>query len=503
MDRNDLHREPNDDGPLDPGFAEAVHCADCARSNSADRELEPVDHMPIPAEAVNGFEDGVPRVTRHSRRNFLRNGAIGMAAVYGASKIDWTRAFEAAKAEAAVPGSVLVCLFLNGGIDGLQTLVPISGADFGHYNDARPTVARSLGASAAGQVGTTEVPGTGGAFGWANVGVSGAGNNGQTVGFDTLWGDGTGGAGSDLAVWPACNFFTGSSRSHFDSRDYWFRGTTRPSVTTGWLGRWLDLYGSRTNPLQAISIDSNLSKQIRTSRAPVAAVRSLSGVDFRVSGSRGTNATALMGSVARVAAARKNEQLLHARDAYASTVRVANSLGALEGAPAGSGYPQSSLSTRLQLAATLIGAGLGTRIVTVDWGSFDNHSNILNSMDPQLTTLSHALSAFQADLAARGVEQRVITLVFTEFGRRVEQNEDGTDHGTAGPMFAMGSRVRGGLAGAWPGVAPNQRVRRGDDLKATTDPRQVYAKIMTDWLGGDPRAVIPDAPAALTRPLLK
>lgn len=493
----------DDQAEREPGFAEAVYCADCARSNSADTDAVPVDHMPIPAEALTGFRDGVPSGGGSNRRKFLTNGALGMAAIYGASKIDWLQAFEAARAEAAVSGSVLVCLFLNGGIDGLQTMVPIGGADFGHYNDARPSVARGLGASTATQVGTTEVPGTGGAFGWANVGVSGAGNNDQAVGFDTLWGDGSGGAGSNLALWPACNFFTGSSRSHFDSRDFWFRGTTDTTVRTGWLGRWLDLYGSRTNPLQAISISSSLSKQIRTRRAPVAAVRSLRGVEFNVSSGGDADVTALMGSLSRVAAAPGNGELAHTRGTYERTVVSARRLAPLRDAPVGGGYPDSSLSTRLQLAATLIGANLGTRIVTVDWGSFDNHSNILSSMDPQLTTLSHALGAFQADLIARGLDQRVITLIFTEFGRRIEQNADGIDHGTAGPMMAMGTRVRGGLAGAWPGIAPNQRVRRGDDLAATTDPRQVYAKVMTDWLGGDPAAVLAGAPAPLNRPLLK
>jgi uncharacterized protein (DUF1501 family) len=500
MDRKDLQHTHEGDSTVDPGFSEAIVCADCARSDSAAYDVEPVDHMPIPVEAVNGFQDGVPRIKRHDRRSFIKNGALGMAAVYGASKIDWTEAFEAAKAEAAEPGSVLVCLFLNGGMDGLQTAVPIGGPDFGHYSTARPNVGRALGASAANQVGTTVVPGTGGLFGWANVGVSGAGNNDQAVGFDTLWGNG--GAAGSLALWPAVNFFQNSSRSHFDSRDYWFRGTTDDNTNTGWLGRWLDRYGSRTNPLQAVSISSNLSKQIRTNVAPVSAVNNLSGVDFRVDDSGDINPTDVMGGVSSVKAAKKNEQLNHAREAYNRTVRVSRSLQALENAPAGAGYPQSSLSNRLQLAATLIGAGLGTRIVTIDWGSFDNHANILNSMDPQLTTLSHALGAFQADLVARGVESKVVTLIFTEFGRRIEQNDDGTDHGTAGPMMLMGSRVNGGLAGGWPGLAPGQRVRRGDDLKAANDPRQIYSQVISEWLGGDPNAIMPGKPADTGRRII-
>ena len=126
------------------------------------------------------------------------------------------------------------------------------------------------------------MPGTGGAHAWANVGISGVGNNGDTKGFDTLWGDGSGGAGSDLAVWPAADY-TPANRSHFDSRDYWFAGALQ-KMSTGWLGRWLDRYGSPDNPLQAVSLDSSISKQIRTAKAPVSAVQSLNGVEFRVDG---------------------------------------------------------------------------------------------------------------------------------------------------------------------------------------------------------------------------
>ena len=125
-------------------------------------------------------------------------------------------------------------------------------------------------------------------------------------------------------------------------------------------------------------------------------------------------------------------------------MQVSRSLGGIA-APnaAAGGYPNSDLSRKLQIAATLLGAGLGTRIVTLDWGSFDTHGNQLASQDPQLTTLSRALAAFKADLAARGLEQNVLTMVFSEFGRRIASNESGTDHGAGGPMLVMGSSVVG------------------------------------------------------------
>ena len=497
-DEHDLETgaEPAAPAP-DPGAAEAIRCADCARSDSLVTDLDPVNRMPIPVEAVAGFPDGVPRAKGLDRRAFLRNGVLGLASVYAASKIDWTRAFEAAVAEGASPANQLVMIFLNGGNDCLNTIIPIS--DYAAYQAARPNLARAQGPSVAGgQVGSTVIPGTGGALAWANVGVSGQGNNNDTRGFDTLWGDGSGGAGSDLAVWPAADY-TPANRSHFDSRDYWFAGALQ-KMATGWLGRWMDAYGSADNPLQAVSIDSSISKQIRTSKAPVSAIRSLNGVEFRVNNvaTNLVNTTEQMAPVAAVPVGNGNDGLARSRGTYGLTVQVSRSLRTLAGAPANGGYPQSDLSTRLQLAATLLGANLGVKVVTIDWGSFDTHGNQLASQDPQLTTLSRALAAFKADLTARGIEGRVMTVVFSEFGRRVASNNTGTDHGAGGLMMAMGSSVRGGLRGAHPGL----RTLYQGDLAVTTDFRAVYSSVVSEWLGGDPGAVIPGGPFPLGGPLV-
>ena len=158
----------------------------------------------------------------------------------------------------------------------------------------------------------------------------------------------------------------------------------------------------------------------------------------------------------------------------------------------GPGYPPNSgLSSKLQLAATLLSAGLGTRIVTIDWGSFDTHGDQLAGQDPQLTDASRALAAFKADLTTRGVEQNVITLVFSEFGRRLEESDSaGTDHGSGGPIMISGSSVKGGLAGEHPGVNVNQ----DGDLVVKTDFRTVYQSLIAEWLGGDPNAILPGWP---------
>lgn len=472
----------------------ALRCADCARSDSLVTDLEPTSSLPIPVEAMEGFKDGVPHARRTARgldrRTFLRNGLVGVASVYSATRLDWGSVWEAAIAEAAEPmQKSLVCVFLNGGNDGLNTIVPVEATEHAAYQAARANIARIIGPSAGAQVGTTPMAGTGGTLAFANPCVSGTGNNGDTKGFDTLYGDGSGGAGADLAVFPAADY-TPANRSHFDSRDYWFAGALQ-KLQTGWLGRWLDAYGSQANPLQAVSLDSSLSKQIRSARAPVCAIQNLGGARFTVPGTS-ADANSEIGKLAGIAAGAGNDGLARARSIYGLTVDVSNRLAGLRGAQQAAGYPPNSdLSRKLQLAATLLGAGLGTRIVTIDWGSFDTHGDQLPSQDPQLSVLSRALGAFKADLAARGIEDKVVTMVFSEFGRRIASNDSlGTDHGAGGPILVSGSAVRGGLTGEHPGV----RVDDDGDLVVKTDFRSVYQSLIAEWLGGDPAAILPGGP---------
>ncbi|MCU0314751.1 MAG: hypothetical protein MUC84_11915, partial [Solirubrobacteraceae bacterium] len=178
--------------PTTPGGeAHALRCADCARSDSRVTDLAPTSALPIPAEALTGFAEGVPHARRTARgldrRTFLRNGLAGVASVYSATRLDWGSIWEAAVAEAAEPmQKSLVCVFLTGGNDGLNTIVPVSSAQYTAYEAARSNIARVIGPSSGGRIGTTPMGGTGGTLAFANPAVSGAGNNGDTRGFDTL-----------------------------------------------------------------------------------------------------------------------------------------------------------------------------------------------------------------------------------------------------------------------------------------------------------------------------
>jgi uncharacterized protein (DUF1501 family) len=473
------------------GEVQALRCADCARSDSLVQGVEPTSRVPIPPEALAGFPDGVPRppAGRHSRRGFLLGSAIGMASIYSAAHLSWEAVWDAASARAASasPETILVCIYLNGGNDGLNAIVPVSSAQYSGYVSQRQNIARVLGPSGGGRVGTTTMGGTGGTLAFANPLVSGTANNRASAGLDTLYGDGSGGAGSDLAIFPAADYQP-ANLSHFESRDYWFAGALE-EMETGWLGRWLDRYGSPTNPLQAVSIDTSLSKSIRTATAPVAAISDLSQTSFQLNG---VNANQQVASLAAIAASPANTALTRSRAIYGETVQVSHEVSGLNVASSTAGYPpKSDLSSKLQLAATLLSAGLGTRIITIDWGSFDTHGDQIGSQDPQLAVLSQALAAFKADLSVRGLEQNVLTLVYSEFGRRIGSNDSlGTDHGAGGLVMVSGSSVLGGLAGEHPGVQGDEN----DNLVPITDFRTVYQALISEWLGGDPTAILPNGP---------
>src|SRR4051812_29449690 len=140
-----------------------------------------------------------------TRRKLLQWGVAGFASVYGAKELGWDAVWESvAEAAEAPQETCLVLLYLAGGNDGLNVVLPSGGADYSAYIQARPTIGRKQGATDATAIGSAPLTGPGNALAFANVVVSGTANNGDTkYGFDKLYGDGLGGSGADLAVMPA------------------------------------------------------------------------------------------------------------------------------------------------------------------------------------------------------------------------------------------------------------------------------------------------------------
>lgn len=153
-------------------------------------------------------------------------------------------------------------------------------------------------------------------------------------------------------------------------------------------------------------------------------------------------------------------------------------------------YPRSELGQQLSMIANMIRAGLKTRVFYATLGGFDTHSQQggANGRHAQLMrTFSDAVRAFYADLTQQGNNERVLTLTFSEFGRRVGQNASGgTDHGTAAPVFLFGPMVEPGVRNRHPSLTDLDE----GDLKYTTDFRSVYASILEHWMGADSRVVL-------------
>ena len=169
-------------------------------------------------------------------------------------------------------------------------------------------------------------------------------------------------------------------------------------------------------------------------------------------------------------------------------------------------YPEDDdLGRRLSRVAALVAQPLGVRLASVDAnGEFDTHDNQPTELADSLRSVSQSLAAFQADLEARGLADRVITLVWSEFGRRVEDNSSGgggTDHGAGGLAMVIGSHAKGGIAGAFPGISDNQLDQWGN-LKVPADYRQIYTSLLEDWMGTDPADVIPNASSFAKLPLV-
>ena len=150
-------------------------------------------------------------------------------------------------------------------------------------------------------------------------------------------------------------------------------------------------------------------------------------------------------------------------------------------------YPDGKLAQQLQLIGSMIRADLPTRVYYASLGGFDTHANQLNGHANLMRQLGDSLNAFQKDLAKQGNTKKVLTMVFSEFGRRVKQNSSsGTDHGTAAPMFLIGDNVQNGLLGKHPSLT---KLDEGD-LIYNTDFREVYSAVLQDFMGADANAIL-------------
>jgi uncharacterized protein (DUF1501 family) len=379
-----------------------------------------------------------------NRRKFLiagaGAGAVGLLS--GAVAVGWDELLRAAQDRPlAADAGVLVIVTLYGGNDGINTLIPYAD---NAYHQARPELAY-----APGDVLHLDFE---------------LGLNPGLKGLADLWGQ------KRLAIVRGVGY-PKPDHSHFRSMDIWQTASPAEPVSTGWIGRWLDATGD--DPLRAVNIGPVLptlavgekytAAALSTTRLPPAQEQRLDKI-MDALGIDDPDDTAAM------AAVRKSYRAARTADSRFSTLK-----------PTHRGH--NSLGMQLSQVSAAVRAGVPTRVYMVQLGGFDTHADERGTQQRQLQTLDEAVTPFLQEMATDPRGKNVVVLVYSEFGRRVAANaSQGTDHGTAGPVFVAGAPVKGGFYGAEPSLTDLDH----GDLKYSTDFRDVYDELLRRTVGTDP-----------------
>jgi uncharacterized protein (DUF1501 family) len=422
-----------------------------------------------------GVEPGMPLPagTGLSRRSFLLRSAGLAVAVYGAQNLG-ARAIEEALAQ-TTDGRVLVSVYLEGGLDGLSVLAPVGDS---RYAALRPTLGLS--------------PDAGTPFAeddrlhWHPAAEA----------FATLHSEGK------LTVFPAIGY-SGPNQSHFTSRHFWEVGGLDAQVRTGWLGRYLDLHGAPDNPLQGLSLSDLLMPALAPTSVPVAAVLAPDDYSLPVNGLSGAIKSGVHNGFAELGKGPVDSVAMdQARTAVRRSAELHAQLSGFSRLSTPVPYPEDAMGVKLAGLAGMIDAGLPLRCVSIQGTKgYDTHAAQAKSFAPTFRAAADSLVAFQRDLEARGLADRVLIQVWSEFGRRPAENgSGGTDHGAGGVAFLIGNAVRGTMVGEFPGLGQLDRI---NNLRSTSDFRGMYCSLLEEWLGVDAGPIIPDADSVERPQLLK
>lgn len=378
-----------------------------------------------------------------NRRRFLIAGAgVGaLGLLSGAVAVDWDDLMHAAHDRPLADDvGILVIVTLYGGNDGINTVIPYADPA---YRDARPDLA------------------------YAPEDVlhldDQLGLNPALRGLGQLW------RNRQLAIVRGVGY-PKPDHSHFRSMDIWQTASPDTPVPTGWIGRWLDATGD--DPLRAVSIGSVLPLlavgEKRTAAALSTTNLPAAGPDTFEATSRALGIDDPTDTPA-MAAVRRSYRATRTTDAaFASITEPRSQTNALAG--------------RLAMVSAAIMARVPTRVYMVHLGGFDTHADERGTQQGLLQTFDEALTPFLQQMAGDPCGRNVVVLAYSEFGRRVAANaSQGTDHGTAGPVFVAGAPVKGGYYGDEPSLTDLDH----GDLKYTNDFRDVYHELLVRTLGTD------------------
>jgi uncharacterized protein (DUF1501 family) len=272
--------------------------------------------------------------------------------------------------------------------------------------------------------------------------------------------------------------------------DIWQSAVPDDQVVTGWVGRWLDVTGD--DPLRAISVGGSLPRSFGGDKAAGAAVPvgelTLPGSPAVRSAFAAMCQPSAGASPLAARVAQSGKDLLTVDDALAQLLAGQPEAADVAGSTSLEGTGgANSLLPQLQLVARLVKAGSPTRVYGVSLGGFDTHANEKETHAGLMADIDEAVGAFFKSLEGSPAGDRVVLAAYSEFGRRVAANgSDGTDHGTAAPMFVAGAGVKGGFYGDDPSLTDLDN----GDLKFTTDFRSVYATLLEQVIGVESKAAL-------------
>ncbi len=401
-----------------------------------------------------------------TRREFLRDGVAAFTVSFTAP----TFLADIARAQGARSRS-LVVLYLSGGNDALNTVVPYQDP---FYYSRRPAIA--VPAVQVLQIGTDS---SGRALGL----------HPRLTGLRDIFNEGR------LAIVQRTGY-QNSSRSHFQGLDIW--GTADPASTTtmGWLGRYLETVP--VDPLSGWTTTREVPRALVSKTVGVPAIPDARTYSFN-SPNNATEAVYERAAATRISShvpvdkpqlAFVNGSALGALETLDRVASVASYNGTVA-------YPNNGLGVALRTVAGSIVRRTGTRVYWVQTGGFDTHAQQGNAGGGAyanlMATVSDSVRAFYNDLRNQGLLNDTMILEFSEFGRRVFENgSQGTDHGAAAVMMAIGGAVRGGIYGTAPSLDPNSPTleNNGGDVRYETDFRSVYARVLDNWLGASSTSIL-------------
>ena len=375
------------------------------------------------------------------RRDFLKRG-LALGSVLALPRLAWA---QGAKKE---PGArTLVLVHLDGGNDGLNTVVPYTDPT---YWMLRPGLALNRD-----QVRKID----------EKVGLHPA-----LAGLEQLWRD------ERLAIINGVGY-PNPNYSHFRATEIYYTAEPDKTPNLGWLGRALDSKPS-DKPLRAMAIGKE--KPLALNAGSPGVVTFTNFQQFRLPG--GLEETVAMYEEFQKMEGVRKELARKTLEA----LKVAEKIRRLR--PTGGGM-YGRLGQDLQKVAALLGSDLDLEMIQLRFGGFDTHANQAGAHNGLLAQVGNNLRAFQQHLDRNGLSDRVVTLVFSEFGRRPAENlSGGTDHGSAYPVFVIGKGIKPGLHGAYPSL---EDLDRGN-FKYTTDFRRVYSALLRDFLNIDPKPIVGD-----------